>query len=234
MQSSNSPVIAHGGFLPDGIGLDQLGKFGLDGQLRRQVHQETEEDKAMLVQFFDGVEFMGYETSERGYPVFKPCECVTIYVEPGRSESFFILQYKPDKFGNLNPTEVTRFLTTKYASRYEAYKKSKEGKEGTPFNVLPKSDIGLTATLISLGIDTLEKLVSAKDEHLFKIEGAVSYKKQAKAFLELSTDAMLEAKNHEIEQLKAKLAQKTKVEDVTNDLGDGAGSSRSKKSKPTA
>lgn len=227
----NSPVIVHGGFIPEGVSPEMLGEFGLDGQIQANIWEETEEDKNMLVVFFDGVRFMGYETSQRGYPVFVPCECVTIYIKPGISEYFYQLEFKENKFGKVEPTQKTREVISKYRSRYEKYKASKQGEAGTPFNVLPKSDIGLTATLINLKIDSLEKLITVKDEHLAKIDGAIAYKKQAEAYLNLSTDSMIQAKDLEIADLKRQLTNKGN--DGSINTGDGARGSGSQELKQT-
>lgn len=197
--------VIHGGFIPENINPEILGGFSKDFKLLAEIEKESELDKKLHVIFEDGVRFMGYKTSLNGYPVFEQCETVRVIIESGKQEFFYQLEFKADCFGNVHPTEATRRIIAQFKSRYDAFKEKSKNRGKTPYNALGDVDIALVATLINLGIPTLEDLILVDTTALEKVPGASALQKKAKGYFSLNKDELLEAKNAEIDELRKKV-----------------------------
>jgi hypothetical protein len=230
-----NPQIVYGGFVPEHLDPTRLANAGIVAS-QNKVTGPLEGDEKLFVRFFEGAKFLGYESGQKGLPVFEPCDCVTIITEHGVSELFYELEFKDRGFGQKQPTQITAEIINRFGSQYDAYLREQgPGNRGTPFSVLPHSRIDVTATLVSLGIKSLEALITADNEVLSKIDGALIYKKQAEAYLDLSSDKLLQAKDLELDDLRKQLEilKSQANESKSINSRDSTRSSRKNKSKST-
>lgn len=159
-------------------------------------------DKKLFVQFYLRAVLNNFKSAQEGRPIFDEVDYVRIIV-PGDKNTVI-------------DTKATPEYTTRFASRFELYKKNQsQAVTGTPLEVWPQMTVGQVAELKAMHIHTVEQLAELPDNLAQRIMGSHDLRRRAVAFLDLAAgdaansklSAELDKRDNEIELLKAQMAQ---------------------------
>lgn len=159
-------------------------------------------DKKLFVQFYLRAVLNNFKSAQEGRPIFDEVDYVRIIV-PGDKNTVI-------------DTKATPEYTTRFASRFELYKKNQsQAVTGTPLEVWPQMTVGQVAELKAMHIHTVEQLAELPDNLAQRIMGSHDLRRRAVAFLDLAAgdaansklSAELDKRDNEIELLKAQMLQ---------------------------
>lgn len=159
-------------------------------------------DKKLFVQFHLRAVLNNFKSAQEGRPIFDEVDYVRIIV-PGDKNTVI-------------DTKATPEYTTRFASRFELYKKNQsQAVTGTPLEVWPQMTVGQVAELKAMHIHTVEQLAELPDNLAQRIMGSHDLRRRAVAFLDLAAgdaansklSAELDKRDNEIELLKAQMLQ---------------------------
>lgn len=148
----------YNGIIPDGLDLNQFS--GIPDELIKEAERLSNEDprrdKKLRVEFYQDSYFMSFESKEKGYPIFKTQDFISVWID-SKSDFHQLIKYDDagQPYGNVR----------KWLSRFpKYYQKFKDGKiQGTPLSAVPGLDQGFIATLEASGVKTAESLAALED-----------------------------------------------------------------------
>ena len=159
-------------------------------------------DSKLYVQFYTRAVMNNFKSAQEGRPIFDELDFVRIIIPGDRN--------------NVVDTEVTQEHKTRFADRYERFKKNQEQAiSGTPLEVWPQMTVGMVAELKAQGVHTVEQLADLSDGLAQKFMGSFSLRQRAKNFQEAASgqaastklEAELESRDNEIALLKKQVEQ---------------------------
>lgn len=151
-------------------------------------------DEALMVKFhMEPVLDEAATLAAGGEPKWKNVEYLKIDAPGDRTQSF------------VGP--VTDLHRTRFASRYEKWKRGQEGVvDGTPLTTWPGITPADVNMLAQAGVHSVEALASISDSHIGKVGRAVALRDKARRYLDtVRTTAPVEALEAKLQEERAKV-----------------------------
>lgn len=185
---------------------NHLNRVYIQNDLDKQLEQSGR------VQFVESSKVNLVKSERAGAYIFEPCDYCIIKVNNIERPVVELKVYE-----NGLESEQRKEKQGRFPNLWKQFLESKTDGLKTPLNAIPKITLTQIAQLNSCGLDCVEKLQYADDLTLKFVDGGKVLRAKADAYLNLSTDKVVEAKQLENDALQDELKRMAKeIEELKN------------------